>query len=149
MSGIWKPFSQPEYKRPWQIMRLVKQIGRDIKWSHQRIWKGYCDYDLFSIDGWFMKIMPQMLKVFRETRHSSPVAVNYHSHAVFLDEKERDQDIHDEWDKKLDRMIFLLGEMTLRSGLCCLRLWGFWSWVDLWGCLASFSMPTLVALQFI
>ena len=115
MSGIWKPFSQPEYKRPWQIIRLVKHIGRDIKWSHQRIWRGYCDYDLFSIDGWFMKIMPEMLKVFKETRHGSPVAVNYHSHAVFLDEKERDQDIHDEWDKKLDRMIFLLGEMDETS----------------------------------
>ena len=111
MSGIWKPLSQPEYKRPWQILRLIKQVGRDIKWSHQRIWKGYCDYDLFSIDHWFMKIMPEMLKVFKETRHGSPVAVNCHSHIVFLDEEERNQNVHDEWDKNLDRMIFLLGEM--------------------------------------
>ena len=88
MSGIWKPFIEPEYKRPWQIIRLIKQIGRDIKLSHQRIWKGYCDYDLFSIDYWFMTIMPQMLKVFKETRHSSPVAVDFPSHAVFLDEKD-------------------------------------------------------------
>lgn len=115
MGGIWKPFSQPEYRRPWQIIRLLKQIGRDIKWSHQRIWRGYCDYDLFSIDDWFMKIMPGMLKVFKETRHGSPVAVNYHSHAVFLDEEERNQDVHGEWDKKLDRMIFLLGEMDEAS----------------------------------
>ncbi len=115
MEGIWRPFSQPEYKRPWQIVRLVKQIGRDIKWSHQRIWKGYCDYDLFSIDDWFMKIMPRMLKEFKETRHGSPVAVNYHSHAVILDDEERNQDVHDEWDKKLDRMIFLLREMNEES----------------------------------
>ena len=115
MSEIWRPFSQPEYRRPWQIIRLIRQIGRDIKWSHQRIWKGYCDYDLFSIDYWFMKLMPRMLKVFKETRHGSPVALNYHSHAVFLDEEERNQDIHDEWDKKLDRMIFLLGEMDEAS----------------------------------
>ena len=115
MSGIWKPFSQPKYKRPWQIIRLIRQIGRDIKWSHQRIWKGYCDYDLFSIDDWFMKIMPEMLRVFKKTRHGSPVAVNYHSHAVFLDEEERNQDVHEEWDKKLDRMIFLLGEMDETS----------------------------------
>ena len=115
MSGIWKPFSQPKYKRPWQIIRLIRQIGRDIKWSHQRIWKGYCDYDLFSIDDWFMKIMPEMRRVFKKTRHGSPVAVNYHSHAVFLDEEERNQDVHEEWDKKLDRMIFLLGEMDETS----------------------------------
>ena len=116
MSGIWKPFSQPEYKRPWQIIRLIRRIGRDIKWGHQRIWKGYCDYDLFSIDDWFMKIMPEMLKAFKDTRHGSPVAVNHHSHAVFLDEEERNQNVHDEWDKKLDRMIFLLGEMD--EGSC-------------------------------
>lgn len=75
----------------------------------------YCDYDLFSIDDWFMKIMPEMLRVFKKTRHGSPVAVNYHSHAVFLDEDERNQDVHEEWDKKLDRMIFLLGEMDETS----------------------------------
>lgn len=115
MDGIWKPFSQPEYKRPWQMIRLLKQIGRDIRWSHQRVWKGYCDYDLFSIDHWFMKIMPEMLKVFKETRHGSPLAVNFHSHAVFLDEEERNQDVHGEWDQKLDRMIFLLGEMNEES----------------------------------
>ncbi len=111
MEGTWKPFSQPEYRRPWQIGRLLKQIGRDIKWSHQRIWKGYCDYDLFSIDSWFMKLMPHMLKEFKESRHGSPVAIDCPSQAVFLDDEERNQDVHAEWDKKLDRMIFLLGEM--------------------------------------
>ena len=111
MEEIWKPFSQSEYRRPWQIGRLLKQIGRDLKWSHQRIWKGYCDYDLFSIDGWFMKLMQRMLKEFKESRHGSPVAMNNPSHAVFLDEIERDQDVHSAWDMKLERMIFLLGEM--------------------------------------
>ena len=111
MEGIWKPFSQPEYKRPWMIWQLIKQIGYDIKWSHQRIWKGYCDYDLFSIDQWFMKIMPEMLRKLKETRHGSPVAINYHSHLVFLNEEERSQEVHSEWDRTLDRMIFLLGEM--------------------------------------
>ena len=111
MEGIWKPFSQLEYRRPWQIGRLLKQIGRDLKWSHQRIWKGYCDYDLFSIDGWFMKLMQHMLTEFKETRHGSPVALNCPSQAVFLDDNERDQNVHREWDKVLDRIIFLLGEM--------------------------------------
>ena len=111
MEDVWRPFSQPEYRRPWQIGRLLKQIARDIKWSHQRIWKGYCDYDLFSIDSWFMKVMPRMLREFKETRHGSPVAINNPSQAVFLDDEERNQTVHNEWDKILDRMIFLLGEM--------------------------------------
>ena len=111
MEDVWRPFSQPEYRRPWQIGRLLKQIARDIKWSHQRIWKGYCDYDLFSIDSWFMKVMPRMLRKFKETRHGSPVTINNASQDVFLDDEERNQAVHSEWDKILDRMIFLLGEM--------------------------------------
>ena len=111
MEDVWRPFNQPEYRRPWQIGRLFKQISRDLKWSHQRIWKGYCDYDLFSIDGWFMKLMPRMLKEFKETRHGSPVTINNASQAVFLDDEERNQAVHCEWDKILDRMVFLLGEM--------------------------------------
>ena len=111
MTGIWRPFTEPEYKKPWKIIKLIRQIVRDIKWSHQRIWKGYCDYDLFSIDDWFTKIMPNMLKEFKKNRHSSPVGSNCIAHAIFMNEEERDQDFHSEWDKVLERMIFLLGEM--------------------------------------
>lgn len=111
MKGNWRPFNQPEYKKPWHIIQLIRQIGRDIKWSHQRIWKGYCDNDLLSIDYWFIKIMPKMLKEFKETRHGSPMRIDYNPLEDSLDEKECNQDIHGEWDKKLDRMIFLLGEM--------------------------------------
>lgn len=111
MVGVWKPFSQPEYKKPWRLWSLLKQFGRDIRWSHQRIWKGYCEYDLFSIDDWFLKIMPQMLSEFQKTRHGSPVIPNSDSQALFLDDEERNQDVHTEWDKKLDRMVFLLREM--------------------------------------
>ena len=108
---VWRPLSDPIYKRPWRFLDLARQLGHDVKWMCQRVWKGYCDYDLFSIDDWFMRIMPEMLKEYKETRHGSPVTVNYHSHALFLDEEERNQAVHHDWDEKLDRMIFLLGEM--------------------------------------
>ena len=35
---VWRPFSGHAYKRPWRVLDLVKQIRKDIKWSHQRIW---------------------------------------------------------------------------------------------------------------
>lgn len=115
MRVIWKPFGQLKYRWPRKTVKLPKQIGRNIKWSCQRIRKGYCDYDLYAIDEWFLKIMPEMLREFKEIRTSSPVGENYPSQAVFLGEEEREQDIHDEWDRKLDRMIFLLGEMDVTS----------------------------------
>ena len=37
-----------------------------IKHKLQRTKKGYCDYDLYNIDGWFINIFPKMLGEFAE-----------------------------------------------------------------------------------
>ena len=107
--NVWRPFSGFEYKRPWRVWDLLKQIRKDIKWAHQRIWNGYCDYDLYSIYDWFLEIMPCMLEKYKTTRHGSPVGKN--TQLLPMTDEERDQAIHDEWDHTLDRMIFLLREM--------------------------------------
>ncbi len=88
---------------------MLKRIRRDVKWAHQRIWKGYCDYDLYSIYDWFLDIMPCMLEEYKTTRHGSPVGKN--TQLLPMTDEERDQAIHGEWDKTLDRMIFMLREM--------------------------------------
>ena len=111
MESIWHPFKDLRYVKFWKIWELFGQIGRDIRRCHQRIWKGYCDYDLFSIDTWFLSVMPRMLEEFKKNRNSSPVAENLISHLMIQDETERDRDVHRKWDEILDRMIFLLGEM--------------------------------------
>ena len=108
---VWRPFSGHAYKRPWRVLDLVKQIRKDIKWSHQRIWKGYCDYDLYSIYDWFLEIMPPMIEEFKRTRHGSPAGKNEEIQSMFLTEEERDNAIHTEWDNTLDRMVYLLHEM--------------------------------------
>ena len=48
-------------RKPWKIIPL---ICRNIGYSWQRITKGYCDKDLWNIDGWFMDLMPDMLEQF-------------------------------------------------------------------------------------
>ena len=111
-NGIWRPFGRFEYRKPWRIHDLLKCMRQDIKWSHQRIWRGYCDYDLFSIDHWFMKIMPEMLQEFKKKRHGSPEIEGSPLQLIFLNEDDRDQDVHHRWDKILERMIFLLREMN-------------------------------------
>lgn len=115
---VWHPFEKEQYRYAWKkenLLGIVKEFFRDISRCHQRAWKGYCDYDLFSIFDWFTEIIRPMLFEFKETRNGSPVEENNLSHAIFLDDKERDKDVHKKWDAVLDRMIFLFGEANEAS----------------------------------
>ena len=111
MTRIWRPFSDRDYRRPWRVIPLVKQIGRDIKWAHQRIWRGYCDHDIFSIDCWFTDVMGRMLEQFRKIHDSYPVAPGYEPHALMLDDKDENDAMSKAWDDTLARMVYLLKEM--------------------------------------
>ena len=108
----WRPFKLSEYRFSWidkGFRGIFKQLKNDIKYSFQRITKGYCDYDLFSIDYWFMDIMPRMLTQFKETRHGSPCSLE---NTDFADNFNANNtcDCHKEWDNILDKMIFLIRE---------------------------------------
>lgn len=50
----------------------MKEILRKIKFKIQRAKKGYCDYDLYSIDEWFINIFPKMLNEFIECTCGCP-----------------------------------------------------------------------------
>ncbi len=43
-------------------IRHIKHLGRNIKHSYQRIRYGYCDRDVWSIDWWFLSVIPNMLE---------------------------------------------------------------------------------------
>lgn len=80
------------------------------KFARQRIKRGFADIDVWSIDGWFMDIMPKMLTQLRKTHVGSPASLgkNYYDENGIL----RNDTCHEEWNKILDRMIFLLQEMN-------------------------------------
>lgn len=111
---VWHPFHKDDYYWAWHktyLWGVIRQFFRDIRRSHQRIWRGYCDYDLFSIDYWFLVIMPTMLQEFKDTQHGCPVMPGHISHKVFLDKEDgQDDEALAEWKAVLDRMIFLLKE---------------------------------------
>lgn len=79
------------WTHPWE---LIFHYGRDLKCAWQRAIKGYCFRDLWSIDHWFIELMPRMLQEFKENSHAYP--------AKF--------DTPEEWDKQLDYMIFCFKE---------------------------------------
>lgn len=107
MKNVWS--GNEDRLRLKEFYRFPGIIIRNIKYSWQRITKGYCDRDLWSIDGWFMEIMPQMLQQLKETRYGSPGVLG----TQYIDESGsyRNDTCHEEWDKILDEMIFLFQEM--------------------------------------
>ena len=108
MDNVWnKTDFWYERKRPWKIPGLV---FRNIKYSFQRVIKGYCDKDLWSIDCSFMNLMPDMLQQFKDTKHGSPSCLG----TEYMDEQgiSCNDECHAEWDKILDDMIFLFREMN-------------------------------------
>lgn len=90
---------------PKKDKRLERKYGR------QRVKRGYSDRDVWDIDLWFLSVMPKMLQQLKETRHGSPAELGesyVNDDGVMVNDK-----CHEEWDKILDRMIFLLGEMKV------------------------------------
>ena len=53
----------------------IKDIGmlsRRVKWAWQRVTKGFCDADVWSIDWWFLSVMPDMLASLKENHTGYP-----------------------------------------------------------------------------
>ena len=86
-----------------------KRFFRCIKWAWQRATKGYCDKDLWSIDEWFLSIMPDMLEGFKKTRIGYPGELSK-AFDDKLDEDTLNKLGNEMWDKILDDMIRLMKE---------------------------------------
>lgn len=87
---FWKDVekAKKEYAaRPWYIKikdRIVNfficdipNLRREIKYAFQRMKKGYCDRDLWSIDYWFLEQIPKMLKQFNKNRMGHQPKLGY------------------------------------------------------------------------
>ena len=59
-----------------------KRWRRNIRFAYQRIKYGYCDSDVWSIDLWFLNVMPGMLQHLKDTTHSYPCFQGSISHAL-------------------------------------------------------------------
>ena len=90
---VWQPFQREAYHWAWHdkyLIGVIQELGHDLRRIHQRIWRGYCDYDIFSIFSWFLGIMPTMLQEYKDNLHGCPDAPGLISHRVFLDDSEKE-----------------------------------------------------------
>lgn len=87
----------------------LKHFFRCIKWSKQRITRGYADSDVWEMRAFLQRLIPDMLQNLKDNRHGSPSCVgeDYVNEDGFL----VNDTCHEEWDKILDKMIFLWHEM--------------------------------------
>ena len=99
MSGLWAKS---------KMLGKLRHVGKCLKWSKQRIVRGYADCDTWSIDGYLQKLLPDMLQYLKDNRHGSPgfLGKNYiNEDGILVNDA-----CHAEWEKILDRMIFLWRE---------------------------------------
>lgn len=98
-----------------KIIAKIKYIRKCIRWSWQRIIRGYADCDKWSMYNFLQNLIPEMLQDMRNNRHGSPgyLGENYtNSEGILVNDT-----CHDEWDKLLDCMIFLWREAN--EDTCC------------------------------
>ena len=110
-TNVWRPFRKDLYREGWynrKITGVVREFGRDLRRSYERIRKGYCDFDTFDIDSWFLGLMPAMLQEFKDNLHGCPVSEDSLSHSLLPDGDYSDD--MKKWKNTLDQMIFLLKE---------------------------------------
>lgn len=91
-----------------KIIARIKYIRKCLRWSWQRIIRGYADCDKWSMYNFLQNLIPEMLQDMRNNRHGSPgyLGENYtNSEGILVNDT-----CHDEWDKLLDHMIFLWRE---------------------------------------
>lgn len=77
------------------LKRKIKEKIFNLKMMYQRAKKGYCDLDVWNIDMFIEDKLLNILKEFRKDHVGYPYKIT-----------------SEEWDKTLDRMIFLLFEMN-------------------------------------
>ena len=58
--------------RSGKILELFRDVLRDLKCCGQRIGKGFCYRDIWSIDSWFVNVIPDMLIELRDTSRGFP-----------------------------------------------------------------------------
>ncbi len=104
---------------------LIKELNKTVttrkedaelkeKWREQRAKNGFSDSDSWNINYWFLEIMPKILKRFRNNLHGYPDSIVSYpktSQSVIMNKKDKPEGLT-KWERTLDRMIFLLGEMN-------------------------------------
>ena len=101
-----------ERERTLNPFRHFARWKRNIYHMYQRIKYGYCDRDVWSIDYWFLNVVPNMLEDLKETTHGYPDQTEQIAHAIANTGRpvKIDNDGMQKWQDILSEMVFLFRE---------------------------------------
>ena len=51
-----------------KVLARLKYFFRCIKWSRQRVHRGYADCDIWAMDSYLQRLIPDMLQTLKDTR---------------------------------------------------------------------------------
>lgn len=108
--NIWNAygFAMSGLGEKFRILGLAKHLRCCIRWSWQRVTRGYCEKDVWNMDVHLEELLPAMLQYLKDNRHGSPASLGENTvneEGILVNET-----CHAEWDRILDRMIFLWHE---------------------------------------
>ena len=75
MYNIWHQEKFPLTYKIKHPLRTAKTFARKIKFSHQRITRGWCDADAWNMGTWFLNVVPDQLRYLSNNTHSYPLSV--------------------------------------------------------------------------
>lgn len=82
-----------------RILAFFRYIPQQIKYSWQRTQRGYADCDVWAMNDYFSELIPAMLLHLKNHHYGSPVLEGSNVNTC-----------HDDWNKILEKMIFLWNE---------------------------------------
>ncbi len=103
---------EERYGREYNPIKHISRFFRNIKHAYQRIKYGYCDRDVWSIDWWFLSVVPNMLQDLCETTQGFPQEVadrvGYDHNRE--DAAEKEAEAVKLWNSIIEEMIFCFRE---------------------------------------
>lgn len=95
------------YIKSKEFHKILGEIFRDLKCCVQRIKNGFCFRDIWSINDWFLNVIPDMLDELKRTACGHPTRLLENIHSPTHEETER---AAAKWDAILTEMAFLFRE---------------------------------------
>ena len=74
--NVFTMCSYSPWRYPSNWWSNIKQFFRHFKWAWQRVTKGYCDFDCFALDDYYLKLIPSTLRTLSEDTHGYPEKFN-------------------------------------------------------------------------
>lgn len=106
--NIWNKydFAMSGLGKKSKILAKIKHFFKCVKWSKQRITRGYCDCDVWEMFSFLQTLIPDMLQTLKDTRTGSPgyLGENYtNENGILVNDT-----CHEEWncilEEELKRM---------------------------------------------